>query len=116
MGQGGVGADTQAVGWCGENGDCASHWERVRAAALDVEGWLHGNSQPEASICFVPGTIVSTRLGGGVGKSFLVRLYFHKYLASCAHTVGNVHPVTKSKAAQRQPVNAKSNPWAHSIY
>lgn len=99
---------------CGENGDSSRHWGSY---CRDGEAWLHGNRQPAASICFVLGAVVSPWFAGGVGKGFLVDLYFHKCLASCAqHTLGNVHPAIKSKAAQQQPVTAKSKPQAHLIY
>lgn len=78
--------------------DCFSLWGREGATATDGVSWLKSGSQPVTRVCYVSRTVVSTWFWG-VRDGFLVNSYFHKYLVSCAYTVGNVHHVIQSKAA-----------------
>lgn len=72
----------------GERRSCHHHgWGQL------AKCWSPARSQ----YCCVPGTAVA--LGLGVEDGFLINLYFHKYLDSCADTVRNVHHVIKPKAA-----------------
>lgn len=95
-----LGGQVPLLSGCREKGDCFSLWEREGATTADRDSQLNGGSQPVARVCCDLGTVVSTWFWG-VGDGFLVNLYFHKYLVSGAYTVGNVHHVIKSKAAQR---------------